>query len=310
MDSEPGELSFPFKTRTHSTLPRPILPDIQEDVSNKLRKSWKTIAVGRASDADMTASSSSKIWQSVTPENSDAGPGIPIIPGRRMHVTVKNKGKKKSLEGEEESTRGTGLRAYVGDDTHCQRKVRFRDQVTDSLTKQLNSPYLPRTHLTSANTVNRSEGDTVSEDLNNDHKFAYVPSFIDEPLDCSPSPGTDLNSSGDIDNIFGDYHSSTTNDSSTTNNSHNVSNTTTTDSHNVSNTTTTDSYNNIYITVNDSPQKYERRDRRNRWNVTKFITHIVIAFFVFHVGSKLFFFIENPEYRELTKLQTPHQGYR
>ncbi|THU91789.1 hypothetical protein K435DRAFT_800984 [Dendrothele bispora CBS 962.96] len=92
-----------------------------------------------------------------------------------------------------------------------------------------------------------------------------VVSTIDELPNCSSSLGTDPNSSPDnINNVSGDYHSSTTNDSSTTTNSHNVSN-----------TTTTDSYNNIHITLNDSSQKYERRDRRNRWNVTKFITQYV-----------------------------------
>ncbi|THU82047.1 hypothetical protein K435DRAFT_972112 [Dendrothele bispora CBS 962.96] len=109
-------------------------------------------------------------------------------------------------------------------------------------------------------------------------KFPFI-NF--ETPDSSPSPGTDLNSSpGNINNISGDYHSSTTNDSSTTNNSHNVSN-----------TTTTNSYNNTYITYNNSSQKYERRKRRNRWNVTKFITQYVPQYIHHYIPAPAGFWI-------------------
>ncbi|THU93759.1 hypothetical protein K435DRAFT_799440 [Dendrothele bispora CBS 962.96] len=57
----------------------------------------------------------------------------------------------------------------------------------------------------------KSKGDKASEDLNNGHELADVPSFTDELPNCSPTPGADLNSSpGNINNISGQNMSGAT----------------------------------------------------------------------------------------------------
>ncbi|KAF5359062.1 hypothetical protein D9758_004796 [Tetrapyrgos nigripes] len=95
------------------------------------------------------------------------------------------------------------------------------------------------------------------------------PGDIDDPVPPpeSPLPKHDEGASTDalvINNVSGDAHYSTTNDSSTTTNSHNIHIHITSSSHN---------------TTSSSPNDTNQGNRRSRWSVTKFI-HVHVPTFL------------------------------